>query len=338
MGKFTTVLFLVLFILVLIVGNLLVFYPEQLRLNFEKEESVKSVYRDSKYEPSYVKDDLQNGVGNLVYVMPYVGDIDGDVSDDWNYFFDILTTFHEEERIPSTFSFYPASIDTQSSYIDILLRMYESDYIELMQKEYIEEDLESGIEDLPSDLKIEIRRGILESEKEHFIKIMRRNGYKNIELPISYTQLGGRITEDDRRALELSGIKVYFDVYYNDEIGPISSTENFDVMQYGVGFTRDGSAGALTQFRSADEIMVELSNYERLDVEMISFDGLLIVPLWVHQQDFEKYDGSSEVDLDKWQVYTETLLRLKQDPNVRFITPKEMYYLRHGMNDNKLRL
>jgi hypothetical protein len=326
MARFWTVLLLVFAILTIALGNLFVFYPENFEFGLKEKEIPVNVYEYSKYEPSYVRKSNDMGISKPIYVMPYVGDIDGEVSEDWYYFFDILTTFHEEEEIPVAFSFYPTSINTQSSYMDVFLKMYEGNYIELMQKEYIEENLESEIESLPSNLKIQMRKGILDSEKAHFEKIMKQEGYKDIEFPISYTQLGGRITEDDRKALELAGIKVYFDVYYDEKIGPIKSTENFDVMQYGVGFTQDGSAGSLTQFRSADELISQLNEYERLDLEMSSLNGKAVIPLWTHQQDFERLAGSSEVDMNKWEIYTETLLRLRSDPNVEFITPKKMYY------------
>jgi len=331
------ILFLVVLILALAFSNLYYFYPEKLKFT-SKEETPKSVYGDEIYEPIFYKNSIGAGVDREIYVMPYVGDIDGDVSEDWYFFFNVLTTFHEEEKIPVAFSFYPTSINTEPGYMNPFLRMYESYYIELMQKEYIEEKLESEIENLPSSLKIKMRQGILESEKKHFERIMKNEGYDDIKFPISYTQLGGRITEDDREALELTGINIYFDVYYDDKIGPIKSTEDFDVIQYGVGFTRDGSAGALTTFRSADEIIAQLSSFERLDVEISSVNGKMIIPLWLHQQDFESTSENGKVDLEKWQVYTETLLRLKNDPNVKFITPSEMYNLRHGGKAGKLSL
>jgi hypothetical protein len=330
MGRLLAWLVLIVVVVALVVVNRSEFYPENTNFEIIEEEIPENVYEYEKYEPTYVRRDSEPMVSKPIYVMPYVGDIDGDVSEDWYYFFDILLTFHEEEEIPVALSFYPTSIETESDYMDAFVKMYEGNFIELMQKEYIEVDLESEIESLPSDLKIKIRKGILDSEKAHFEKIMKNEGYSNIEFPIAYTQLGGRITDDDKKALELAGLKIYFDVYYDDKIGPIKSTNTFDVIQYGVSFTNDGGAGPLTSFRSPDELILELGEYERLDLDMVRLNGKLVIPLWSHQQDFERSKGSSKVDLNKWNIYTETLLRLRNDPNVEFITPKEMYYLRHG--------
>jgi hypothetical protein len=264
-----------------------------------------------------------------IYVMPYIGDIDGSISEDWYYFLGYVTRFYNEERIPVAFSFYPTTMSDDPRFIDAFLKMYNSNYIELMQKEFIEGDLEISIERLDPEKVINLRRDIVIEEKEHYRRTMENLGIKNVKMPISYTQLGGRITVSDRKALEEAGIKVYFDVYYNDEIGPIDSTQTYDVIQYGVSFTRDGGAGPETEFRSVEEVISALGNYNREDVKMIKINGVKVIPLWLHQQDFESKNGYNKLDHQKWQIYTETLLRLKQDPNVTFITPSMMYNLRH---------
>ena len=188
----------------------------------------------------------------------------------------------------------------------------------------------NNIENLKEELIIKLRKDIVVEEQEYFRKIMENSGIKNVKMPISYTQLGGRITEADKKALEKSGIRFYFDVYYNDEIGPISSTDYFDVVQYGVGFTKDGNARPESVFRTSEEIIKQLNRYNRSDVEILKINGIPVIPLWVHQQDFESSIEENKLDTIKWRIYTETLLRLKKDPNIKFITPSEMYKLRHN--------
>ena len=49
--------------------------------------------------------------------------------------------------------------------------------------------------------------------------------------------------------------------YYDEKIGTLESSKNFDITQYGVGFTKYGGAGPETEFLTYEEIIDELNNY-----------------------------------------------------------------------------
>jgi len=300
----------------------------------EEQKIKKSMVIPTSYDSNIIR----SRVERKIYIIPYVGDIDGDVSEDWLFFFDAIASFFEENHIPASFSFYPTSLSEDPNFIEPFLKMYKGSYIKLMQKEYIDRDLEKEIEKMSSDKQIKIRKNILLEEQNKFRKAMERQEIYNVILPISYTQLGGRITTEDREALKQSGIKIYFDVYYNGDVGPLESTSDFDIIQYGISFTKDGGAGSETVFRTQAEIIDQINKYDRKDVNIARINEIPVIPLWVHQQDFERLDKKGEIDIEKWKVYTNTLLTLKNDQNVRFITANDVYYLKRTKNSNKLSL
>ena len=269
-----------------------------------------------------------------VYIIPYVGDIDGDVSEEWFFFINGLVEFYDRNEIPAAFSFYPDSMAPETRFMDILIKMYNSPYIEMMHKSYLALDDEYKVNELPSDVKTSIKADLLKAEQEAYIENMHTRGIKNPKLPLSYTKLGGRATLEDREALDQVGYKMYFDVYYDESYGNISSKEDFYVIQYGVSFTEDGGAGAETTFRLPDEIIEAINTYNREDVTVLSYKNIPIIPLWTHQQDFESKNEWGNYDTEKWDIYQETLLRLKQDPNVIFVTPSDVYSL---LSEQKLR-
>jgi len=86
-----------------------------------------------------------------------------------------------------------------------------------------------------------------------------------------------------------------------------------------------GGAGRNTNFRTPDEVINDIKTHDRLDVHMMLINGRKVVPVWVHQQDFERVDEDNVIDEDKWKIYTETLLRIKEDPDMIIVNPRQLY-------------
>lgn len=260
-----------------------------------------------------------------IYIAPYVGDIDGEVSEDWFFFYDKITDFHEETGIPVVFSFYPYSIQDDKEFNKIFKRMYDINNIELMQKGYKGDEVELRMD----ELSYEEQREIIKKGQDHFIEKMKEiTGSDNIKIPVLYNQIGARFTNETQRAAESLGFIFYFDVYVGDYLNSIQSTESFDSTEYGISFTKTGGAGREEEFKTTDQIISEINNFSREDMEVLTIEGKYFIPLWAHQQDFEDVSKDNRIDEKKWQIYIETLNALNDDPNIKLITPIDAYHMR----------
>ncbi len=264
-----------------------------------------------------------------IYVISYVGNIDGSAERQWYHFFDRITSYYEGNKLPVAFSFFPDEMKPNDYYFsDILKRMYLAPNIELMQKGYKMDEHEKHIEGYPT----EMQRYIIERGRFAYLKNMEKilgAEIDRIDFPVTYVAPYGRMSADIRRALEELGFRVNFGVYYVDELGTIAPTATLDMYQYAVSFTKDGRAGRDTEFKSPDEIIREVLEYERMDVPTVKINGRIVVPIYVHQPDFEHPTLNNKIDEGKWGDYTETIEQLNGDPRITFITPYEAWKLRH---------
>lgn len=304
MGKSIWPLFLIIILIIIVNGFIFIFV-----LPYFQEEII-----------------LKSNIREPIYIAPYMGDIDGEVSEDWFFFYEKLLDFHNDEKIITTVSFYPGSIQDDKEFNKVFKKMYESKYIELMQKSYKGDESEMEMYKLsPGEQK-----EIIKSGRDHFKNKMKDILNKdNIKLPISYNQISGRITNDTRNVLEELGFKIYFDMFVEGDLSPVESTENFDVIEYGVSFTDNGGAGREHVFKSSEEIFNEINNFSREDVNILTINGRKVIPIWTHQQDFEDSKKDEKLDKEKWKTYTQVLRALENDPNVEFITPERIYNLGH---------
>ena len=207
--------------------------------------------------------------------------------------------------------------------------MYESENIELMQKSYKGDDSEREMYKLPMEKQREIVSLGQEIFKQKMRLILEKNKENtDVQIPTSYNQITGRINNDTRTALESLGFNMYFDMFV-EELAPVESTETFDVIEYGVSFTDTGGAGKERDFKSPLKISIEINNFDREDVTVMNVNGRKVIPIWAHQQDFESQEEENKLDKEKWNIYVFTMNKLKKEPNVIFITPRELYEMRH---------
>src|SRR3989344_6247473 len=89
-----------------------------------------------------------SAIDKPVYIVPYVGDIDGAVNPIWFPFYNNITQFYIDNNIPAGFSFYPGTISDNPEYMRALLAMYNSQNIELIQKGFLGDDLEMRMDTL----------------------------------------------------------------------------------------------------------------------------------------------------------------------------------------------
>jgi len=269
---------------------------------------------------------VESNMSEKKYVALYIGDIDGEVSEDWFFFYDKLVDFYEEEKIPVAFSFYPVTIRDNEEFNEIFVRMYESEYIELMQKGYKGDEVEMRME----ELSLEEQKAIIKAGQDDFKESMQRLlETDDIRLPTSYNQISGKFNEDTRNATASLGFNIYFDTFVGDHIDVLNSTETYDIIQYGVSFTKTGYPGKETTFLKPEELISEIDIYYREDLTVLTIDGFDIIPLWGHQQDFESKTRENKLDKEKWEIYTQTIRALKKDPNVVFVSPNMIYEMRH---------
>lgn len=267
---------------------------------------------------------IENISQEIIYIVSYVGDIDGNVSESWFSFYENITNFYENSKIPVGFSFYPATIIHDVNFERIFTKMYSSDYIELIQKGYTGDELEMRMENLTFAEQKQIIQNGQNYFKQRMQEILMR---PDIKLPIAYNQIHGKFTNTTKRALEELGFKMYFDVFVEGELAPVATTKDFDVFQYGVSLT-DGSTGKDTNFYSPESVINQIRSYNRSDTSIIIINGSKVIPLWVHQQDFENASGEV-LDMNKWNNYTYTLLKIKNDSRFRLVSLSEVYNLRH---------
>ncbi len=264
-----------------------------------------------------------------VYIIPYIGDIDGAVSPIWFEFYYKSANFFDEAKIKSAFSFYSGTMSSHSDYTKALNLMYRSAYIELIQKGYLGDSLEMQMD----KLSFEEQKSIILEGQNNFKSWMLNNfNISNPTMPQTYNHIGARFTETTFKAAEELGFKAYLDLFVGSDLAPVKSASTFDVYQYGVSFTTTGGAGKDLPFKTTEQIIEEinlLSKLGRSDLEIIEINNSYVIPLWVHQQDFQSQAILGAIDEKKWEIYTSTLDLLKKDPNVKFITAKEAYLLRH---------
>ena len=275
-------------------------------------------------------EDLELYINQEIYLAPYVGDIDGHVSENWFPFYERLMNFFDDNEIPVSFSFYPVTLEDDVEFNTIFGKIYESDYVELIQKGYRADETEMIMDELP----FEEQKQIISDGQEHFRSKMQE--ILNIseaeeELPTAYNQIHGRFTNETRTACIELGFEMFFDMFLEDDLYPVESTDDFYVTQYGVGFSTDGNAGRETEFWDAEEIYKQINEFDREDLTVLTIGDKKVVPLWLHHQDFEDKDVEELVDEEKWDLYTSILLKLKEDSNVTIVSPKEIYKLKQEL-------
>ena len=262
-----------------------------------------------------------------IYVAPYMGNIEGHFSDEWFFFYDQLINFFEDEKIPVGATVYPATLDNPA-FAPYAKRIYESPYMEFVQKAWTGLGKEQHIDLLPFEEEKEIISNGQEAYRSYMAGILGINE-SEVKVPVAYNSPQGRFTNDTRRALEELGFKMFFEMYMNDDLGPVDSTKDLDVTQYGVGLTTDGGAGSDTEFFSPGEILTQIRDFERDDLNMLYINGSRVVPLWVHHMDFESRTVPNTVDQEKWAIYTYVMERIKSEPNLILVSPSEIWALRH---------
>ena len=265
-----------------------------------------------------------------IYVVPYVGNIDGDFDEEWYYVYDMITDFHERNSINAGFSIYPVSIKT-GEFGRIFAKMYNSPYIEFIQKGY--RGGGNKREETIDTLSFEEQKEIIEAGQERFRKMGAKvlgTDEDDIDVPLSYNQPQGRVTEGMRDALKEAGFKIFFDLYMNEDIGPVKSTPDFDVVQYGVSITTTGEAGRHTVFMRPDDVINEVKTFEREDLYVLNVSGRKVVPVWFHHYDLEDKERDDMIDWGKWKIYTDIMLKLKQDQDMIIVRPSDIYDMRHS--------
>ncbi|MGC9310399.1 MAG: polysaccharide deacetylase family protein, partial [Candidatus Aenigmatarchaeota archaeon] len=104
--------------------------------------------------------------GGKIYVISYVGNIDGSADRNWYYFFDKITVFYEESKIPAAFSFFPYSIKPNDyNFSEVFRRIYLAENIELMQKGYKMDKYEKRLDEFGP----EIQRYIIEGGRHDYL-------------------------------------------------------------------------------------------------------------------------------------------------------------------------
>ena len=261
-----------------------------------------------------------------IYIISYVANIDGSADPLWYPFFDKITKYYEDNKIPVAVSFFPASINNNPEFTDIFRRIYLADNMELMQKGYRMDDTEKNLDKLPLE---EQKRIILDGRLFYVDRMKDILDTEDIDIPVTYVAPFGRLTETTRWALELLGFQTNFGLYYPDDLKPVEGTPTLDMIQYGVSFTVSGTAGRETVFKQPDQIIQEINDYYRTEVPILKLNGRIVIPLFIHQPDFEHATNNNEIDNVKWNIYDETITRLNNDPNIKFITPQQVWTERH---------
>ncbi|RLJ00090.1 MAG: hypothetical protein DRP06_02480 [Candidatus Aenigmatarchaeota archaeon] len=261
-----------------------------------------------------------------IYVLLYIGNIDGTASPEWYPFYDKLTSYFENNKLPILFSFFPEGIRVDGEFANIFKRMYLAENIELSQKGFTMNETEKHLD----KLSLEEQRHTIKYGRFYFIEGMKKIlGTENIKIPVTYIAPYGRFTNTTRQVLEELGFRTNFGLYYPDDLKPVESTKTLDSFQYGVSFTVSGSAGRETIFKESDQIIEEIFSLDRLDVEMVEINGRKVIPLYAHQVDFEDKITHGKIDEVKWNVYKKTISKLLANSSVVFVTPNQVWNLRH---------
>ncbi len=258
-------------------------------------------------------------VTRKVYVIPYVGDIDGNVAPDRYKMYGMLADFFIENNIPVGMSFYPQTVNTDKEFMDAFLRMYHAKNIDLIHKM---DKVGSGISYLP----VAEQEKIVKSAQEDFYKkLQARLGTDEIVLPKSYNNQGGSFNVDMLWVLQRLGINEYFDVFLPGDVPQVGSREDFTVFQYGISVPIGGDVpGEKTVFKSNQQIVGEINVYARDDLNIHYINGAPVIPVWLHQQDFFASENTDLINHQKWEQYKELMLLLKNDPNVVLLKPSDV--------------
>ena len=273
--------------------------------------------------------EVKSNITNPVYIALYIGDIDGAVSDDWYPFYNQIIDFHEENKIPLTISFYPATIQDDVQFNRFMARAYNSKYIELMQKGNTGNETEMRMAELPYEIQYSIIKAGQDHYRTKMAEILGINE-SQVKVPTDYNQIGASFSNETLKVAESLGFNFYFDIYTGEDVKSVKPTNTFDVTEYGVSFTTTGEAGNEFPFNTPNKILKDINSFSREDLKTIDVNGIPFIPMWAHQQDFENKRKENILDKRRWEIYTKTVLALQKDPNVYFITPSEAYALRHG--------
>ena len=283
----------------------------------------KDMYFSFEYTPVQDSQELPTNTttSNVsVYLVPYVGDIDGSIDPDWFFFYDQLRQWHDDNNIPIGLSFYPGTMDN-NEFNQIIGNMYSSKNVELILKG------ESSSNGTPLDMMSYSQvKSVIQEWQNKYITELEKIGYSNVTSPVSYNQLLGRFTETIRDATHDLGFKVYFDQYVS-EYGHINPLPDYDVIQYSVSLTISGQPGPGEAFKQPEQVIEEIIAFN--DSDMLYINGTKVVSLMSHQQDFMMSEIQPIVNQQKWNIYTTTLLMAKNDSRIKFLKPAEIYNLRH---------
>lgn len=263
-----------------------------------------------------------------IYIAPYMGNVEGGFAEEWFYFYGQLIDFFNSEQIPVGVTIYPASINEKPEFAPYVKSLYESEYIEIVQKA----NTGLGEEQRMDKLSLERQKEIIREGRDVYRKSMSEIlgiHEDEILLPFAYNQPQGRFTNETREAIEDLGFKIFFEMYLNEDIGPVESSATVDVLQYGVGFTVEGAPGRKTEFYEPREVLAMLKDFDRVDLHMLHIGENRIVPVWVHHMDFEHKNQHNTVDMKKWEIYTYVMERIRDEPNLIYVSPTEIWYLRH---------
>lgn len=262
----------------------------------------------------------------VAYVVPYMGDVDGSIDAEWYAFYDRVRRWHDDNAMPGSFSFYPETMD-DPTFNKILGDMHTSENIELILKG---EDTYKGRRlDLMTHAEVKLA---LQAWQNKFVSELEQLGYSDIDPPVAYNQLLQRFNTTIRDAARDVGFKIYFEQGTSDEYGYVDMLPDFDITQYSVPLTTTGLPGPETVFRPVQQIIQEILDFD--DERLLFIDGIKVVPLLCHQQDFRVSEGSDVVNEEKFGIYTELLTSLRDDPRIRLLRPIEVYELRHGRPRN----
>lgn len=256
-----------------------------------------------------------------VYVVPHVDDIDGGIDKGWFFFFEKLRRWHDRYSIPGCFAFYPSTMNDEQ-FNTIIAEMHDSKNIELVLKgeaEYQGKRLDQ--------MATEEVRQALKVWQDKFIAEMQNLGRADIQPPVTYNQVMMGLTEAVRDAAREAHFKICLELG-GSESGYINMLSDFDITQYSVSLTRSGEAGPDEEFKTPEEVIQELIDFE--SDYLIYINGIKVVPLLCSQQDFRISEDSPALDEGKWKTYTSLLRRAKADSRIHLLTARDVYDLRHS--------
>jgi cysteine-rich repeat protein len=260
-----------------------------------------------------------------VIVVPYIADIDSSVGADWYYFYDQVMQWHTDNGVPAGSSIFISTMN-DVPFNTIIGHLYSNPLFEPILKS------EAEINGTPIELmnQSEVASVFAQLQQKYITELGFLN-YSNVQSPTTYNQELGKFTETIRDALRSLGFNMYFEQYVS-EYGNIAPLSDFDVTQYAVTFTESGLPGPNETFKQKNAILGELLN--KTDSHLLTVNGIKVVPLMAHQQDFRTSENESVINQNKWNIYTETLLAAKVDPRILFLLPEEIYALRHPSISN----